>query len=558
MDAVRSQPPAGAEDPQHGEPPPLMIPCHEPATRALLGEVPVTPPAEVRAAIARARAAQREWARSSFAARRRVLQAISDALLADLDGVVARIVRDSGKTRENALMGELLPVCEKLRWTIRNGERHLRPERVRSGLLLHKRARVEFQPMGVVGAIIPWNYPLQNLLNPIIPALMAGNGVVVKPSEWVAWSAPAFVQLVKDAIAGEGFSPELVQCVQGYGETGEALVRGGVDCVLFIGSGRNGRRVLEAAAHNLVPVVLELGGKDPFIVCADAELEQAVHAALGGCFINCGQNCVASERVIVDRAVADAFERRVVELVAPMRQGLSTEDEIMDVGAMITPPQLELVERLVDQAVREGARLVIGGQRVQRERGDFYAPTVLADVTPEMTIMREEVFGPVMLLCPVDGDDEAIRVANATPFGLGASVMSRDRRRARRIARQLRSGMVAINDFGGLTYMAQDLPFGGVGASGFGRMNGRDGLRSFTNQRAVLDDRLPLHPVTAVYPVKERTYEQFKATLRLLYGRGLKARWHALRDALAAARARPRAAGDAAGGSRGRAAGGAA
>ena len=514
------------------------IPCHEPATRASLGEVAVDGPEAVEAAIARARMAQKAWGASSFAARRRVLRAIMARLVAETDDLVDLIVRDSGKTRENALMGEIWPVCEKLRWTIKHGERHLKPEKVSAGLLVHKTARIEYQPMGVVGAIIPWNYPLQNILNPVIPALMAGNGVVVKPSEWVAWSAPRFVQLVRDAVASEGFSPELVQCVQGYGPTGAALIRGGVDCVLFIGSVGNGQRVLETAAENLIPVVLELGGKDPLIVCSDADLEQAVHAALGGCFINSGQNCVASERILVDRALACAFEAGVLDVAGRFRQGLSTTDNLVDVGAMITPLQLDMVERLVNQAIEEGARVVLGGHRVRADEGDYFAPTVLADVTPDMTIMNEEVFGPVMLICPVDGDEEALRIANGTPFGLSASVLSKDRKRARALAGRLRSGMVAINDFGGLTYMAQDLPFGGVGASGFGRMNGREGLRSFTNQRAVLDDRLPIHAASVVYPVKRNTYATFKATVEVIYGRGLGQKIAGLKALVAAARGR--------------------
>jgi acyl-CoA reductase-like NAD-dependent aldehyde dehydrogenase len=513
-------------------PDPNVIPCHEPATGASLGDIAVDDAPAVQAAIGRAREAQVAWGQSSFAVRRRVLRAVLAQLLDNADDIVDRIVRDTGKTRENALMGEIWPVAEKIRWTVKHGERHLRPEKVGSGWLLHKKARIEYQPMGVVGAIIPWNYPLQNLLNPVIPALMAGNAIVVKPSEWVAWSSPSFMQIVKDAVAAEGFSPDLVQCVQGYGVTGAALIRSGVDCVLFIGSVGNGRRVLETAAENFVPVVLELGGKDPLIVCDDADLEQSVHAALGGCFINCGQNCVASERVLVDRSVAAAFEARVVELVEPMRQGLSTPDATMDVGALITPLQIGLVERLVNQAVEEGARLVLGGKRIAAEEGDFFAPTVLADVTPEMTIMNEEVFGPVMLLCAVDGDEQAIEVANGTVFGLSATVMSKDRKRARAIAARLRSGMVAINDFGGLTYMAQDLPFGGVGASGFGRMNGREGLRSFTNQRAVLDDRFPINPPVVLYPVKDTDYAKVKATVQLLYGQGLAARWAGLKALL--------------------------
>lgn len=521
-----------------GAPDPTRIVCHSPATGERLGELPVDSPQAVREAIARARAAQAEWAKTGFAQRRAVLRSLSERLLRDTDELVERIVEDSGKTRENALMGEIWPVLEKLRWTIAKGEKHLRPERVSSGILIHKRARIEFQPLGVVGAIIPWNYPLQNILNPVIPALMSGNGIVVKPSEWVAWSAPHFIQIVQDALREHGHDPELVQCVQGYGETGAALIRGGVDGVLFIGSVTNGRRVLEAAAEHFVPVVLELGGKDPFIVCDDAHIPQAVHAALSGVFINCGQNCVAAERVIIDRSVAAAFERAVIEIASQFRQGRSTAEQTVDVGAMITPVQLELVERLVEQAKQQGARVALGGERVASEAGDFYAPTVLTDVTPEMTIMHEEVFGPVMLICAVEGDEQAIEVANGTRFGLGATVMSRDRRRARRIARALRSGMVAINDFGGMTYMAQDLPFGGVGASGFGRMNGREGLRSFTNRRAVLDDRFPLNMPAAVFPVEPGGYEKVKGSVRFMYARGLAAKLAGLRAMLFGSRGR--------------------
>ena len=256
------------------------IHCSDPATRASLGTVPVTSPDDVASAVKRARDAQRSWRRTSLAARRRVLGRVLDRLLDDADRLVTLVCRDCGKTRENALMGEIWPVCEKLRWTLANAERHLRPERVSSGMLLHKKARLEFHPLGVVGAIIPWNYPLQNIMNPAIPALMAGNAFVVKPSEWVAWSSEPFVALLKDALAAEGHDPELVQLVNGFAPTGKALITAGIDALVFIGSVDNGRRVLETASRELVPVVLELGGKDPYIVCDDAHLEAAVHGAL--------------------------------------------------------------------------------------------------------------------------------------------------------------------------------------------------------------------------------------------------------------------------------------
>src|SRR5690606_17910617 len=218
-----------------------------------------------------------------------------------------------------------------------------------------------------------------------------------------------------------GLPEDLVQIVQGYGETGRALIEGGIDGLIFIGSVGNGQRVAEACAAQLIPAVLELGGKDPFIVCEDAALDAAVHAALSGTFINCGQNCVSSERILVHTSRYEEFEQAVAAVVRDFRQGDSRQGAV-EVGAMITPLQLDLVERLVDAAVAEGARVVTGGKRARGAEGDYFEPTVLADVTPAMTIMREETFGPVMLLCRVGSDEEAIRVANSVPFGLGASV----------------------------------------------------------------------------------------------------------------------------------------
>jgi len=501
-----------------------VIRCHDPATRELLGVIPVDSPADVHRAIERAREAQVGWRETSFALRRRVLRRVAAAILAGIDDLVELIVRDSGKTRENALMGEIWTVLEKLRWTASHGEEHLRPEPVSSGLLVHKRARLEYHPLGVIGAIVPWNYPFQNIMNPLIPALMAGNGFVVKPSEWVAWSARRFVQLVRDALAAEGQSPELVQVVQGYGETGQALIAGGIDSLVFIGSVKNGQRVLEAAARTITPVVLELGGKDPFIVCDDADLEAAAHAAMSGCFISAGQNCVASERLLVFDAAYDRFEHIVGELVSRLRQGEPRGAEVVDVGAIVTPMQLEIVERLVTRAVEQGARVVTGGKRVLGERGDYFAPTVLADVTPTMDIMQEETFGPVMLLCRVRDEHHAVEVANGTGFGLSSSVFGRDRARARRIGDRLHAGMTAINDFGGMTYMAQDLTFGGIKQSGFGRINGREGLRACCNVKAVLDDRLPVSFANKLYPVAEGDFGRLKATMRLVYGHGVRER----------------------------------
>ncbi len=508
---------------------PTVIECLSPTTGEKFGEWPCDDAQAVAKAVARARKAQRAYAGAHFETRRRVLRAILSAVVENADSICDAIVKDSGKTRENAMMGEVLPVCEKLRWTIRRGEEILRAERVSSGMLLHKTARIEYRPAGVVGAILPWNYPFQNLLNPIVTALMAGDAVVLKPSEWVAWSSDRFATLVRGAIASVGESPELVQVVQGYADTAQALIAGGVDVILFIGSVPNGRRVLRAAAETLTPVVLELGGKDPLIVCHDADVERAAHAALGGTFINCGQNCVSSERILVHESIASYFEGTVARAVHRFRQG-SSANGVVDVGAMITPLQLAHVERLVERAIEDGARVVTGGKRVAHETGWYFEPTILADVRPDMEIMREETFGPVMLLCTFSTEDEAVEIANGTSFGLSSSVFSRDRARAKRIADRVEAGMAAINDFGGMTYMAQELPFGGVKESGFGRMNGAEGLRAFCKSKGVVEDRFPFGFPAKVFPVGVDDYRKARSAVQLLYGSTLGARARALLD----------------------------
>ncbi|MBO6935186.1 MAG: aldehyde dehydrogenase family protein [Deltaproteobacteria bacterium] len=498
---------------------PDPIPCVEPATGRALGTVPVTSPDEVRRKIAIARDAQPEWAASSFATRRSVLRHIQRSLLEQADQLCELIVRDAGKTRHNAMVGELWPVSEKIRWTIANGEKHLKPERVSSGLFVHKKATIEYRPLGVIANICPWNYPLQNILGPTIHALFAGNAVVVKPSEHVAFSAQAIAKLVHDALRAHDYPTDLFQVVHGYGETGAALVSGGVDLVVFTGSMGNGRRVLAESAKSITPVILELGGKDAMIVCDDADIEHAAHAALNGSYIAAGQNCLAAERSLVHATIYDRFVERVTELAGALRQGHSLEEPV-DVGALVTPQQLAIVEHLVDDAVRKGARAVVGGKKLDR-KGNYFAPTVLVDCTPDMRIMQEETFGPVMCVAKVKDDLDAIRIANGTQYGLSATVISKDRKRAKKIADGVVSGSASVNDFG-FTYMAQDLPFGGIKGSGFGRLNGRDGLRACTNPKAVLEDRFPLPSAPAkVFPVGTDDYDLVRGVLRTLYGADL-------------------------------------
>ena len=502
------------------------IRCTNPATGEFLGEVPVMWRDEVVARLERARAAQVAWRETSFARRRKVLRRILDHILEHSDELCRMIARDAGKTLENATI-ELWPVCEALRWNLAHAERALRPQSVSSGLLVHKRARVEYHPLGVIGVICPWNFPLQNVLAPAIPALMAGNAALIKVSEWTAWSAARIQRIFSEALQAEGHSVDLVQLLTGYGPTGAALVASGVDKLVFTGSMANGKRVLAASAETLTPVILELGGKDPMIVCDDADLEQAVHNALVGTLTSAGQLCMAAERIYVFDAVYDRFVALAAGIVGGLRQGAPLGPERVDVGAMTMPGQVDIVERLVDDAVARGARAVVGGKR--GAGGQFFQPTVLVDVDHSMAIMREETFGPVLAIMRARDEQDAIRLANDSAYGLSSSVFTRDRARGERIARQIVAGSTVINDFA-MHYMAQGLPFGGVRGSGFGRLNGPEGLRGMCNIKAVVADRLPLHAALKMYPVDPAAYDTARGLFKVLYSAGLGGRVRGLVD----------------------------
>lgn len=501
--------------------------CVDPATGERLGTVPVMDRAAVVAAVQRGRAAQPAWAATSFAERRAVLKDILARVVAEQASISRLAVRDSGKTMVDAAMGEIFPVCEKLRYTIAHGERDLKAEARASGLLPHKSARVEYLPLGVIGVISPWNFPFHNFFCPVIPALFAGNAVVIKVSELASLSSLEYLKIFEEVLARRGHAPELVQVVTGYGETGSALVSSGVDKIFFTGSPQNGRKVMATAAETLTPVVLELGGKDAMIICDDAVLEQAVSTALFGVFNACGQMCVGVERLYVFSGIYDAFVAQVTERARALRQGppLSSDrltgDGEVDLGAMTMPRQLEIIQSLVDDAVAKGARLLLGGQPRTELGANFYPPTILVDVDHSMRITREEQFGPVMVIMRVDSEEEAINRANDCPYGLGSSVFTKDRRRAERFARAIHAGMTTVNDFG-LAYMIQSLPFGGVKISGFGKINGREGLRACCNEKAIVTDRIPVRQGMALYPVRAATLPLVTGAVQAIYGAGLR------------------------------------
>jgi len=496
--------------------------CRNPATLERLGDVPVFNAAAVKDRVQSARKAQVAWGKATFAQRRRVLSRILGHIVDHQDEIAGLCVRDSGKTLVDAVMGEIFPVCEKLRYTIAHGESDLKPEPRGSGILMHKKVRVEYVPLGVIGVIAPWNFPFHNVFCPVIPALFAGNAVVVKVSEWTSWSAADFQAIFDDALRKEGFSSDLVQILTGGGETGAALCNSGVEKIFFTGSPENGKKVMAQSSATLTPVVLELGGKDPMIICDDADLGQAVGTAMLGVFTACGQMCVGAERLYVFDAIYDKFLARVVEEVGRLRQGPPTEDEggRFDVGAMTMPRQLDILTAQIADAVQKGARVLVGGKRNPSWPGQFFEPTVLVDVTHDMDIVKKESFGPVMTIIRVRDEEEAIRLANDSQYGLGSSIFTKSRVRAERMQRQISAGMTVINDYG-IAYMMQSAPFGGVRISGFGKINGKEGLRGCCNEKTVVTDRLPIHQGMSFYPIRPETFPMLSSVVSLIYGRGI-------------------------------------
>lgn len=500
------------------------IPCYNPGTMEILGHAPAMSSDDVKLCIQKAKKAQDEWKYSSFSQRRRLLSVLLKYIMEHQEDICKISSIDSGKPMVDCAFGELIVTCEKIRWLMAEGERWLKPETRSAGrMMFYKKARVEYVPVGVVGAIVPFNYPFHNIYNPMVAAIFSGNGIVIKVSEHASWSALYYAQGIRKALDVAGAPPDLVQIVTGYGDAGHALVTSGVDKVIFVGSTEVGKKVMASAADNLTPVVLELGGKDAFIVCEDADLKVVVPTALRGAFQACGQNCMGAERFIVHEKVVDKFLDACMTAVTQMRMGpASDHDSVIDFGSLCLPGLAEKVQGLVDDAVSKGATVVTGGQIPDASevgKGQFYPPTILTGVTKDMRIWHEEVFGPVMSIVPFRTDEEAISLANDSDFGLGSSVFCGSKSRARRIASKLNTGMSSINDFAS-TYMAQSLPFGGVKYSGFDRFAGIEGLRGMCVPKSVAEDRWPFStaiPPLLQYPVKDAAFEFVTSLVWMFY-----------------------------------------
>ncbi len=465
---------------------------------------------------ARARAAQPQWEAYGFEGRARVLKRAQKWLMDNSERVVATIVSETGKTYEDAQFAEIAYAANAFGFWAKEGPDYLADEHVKSSQILVKGKKLvlRYRPLGLIGVIGPWNYPLTNSFGDCIPALMAGNSVILKPSE----ITPLTSLLMAEGMRECGLPDNVLQIATGRGQTGAALIEH-VDMIMFTGSTRTGRKVAEEAARRLIPASLELGGKDPMIVLSDADLDRAANFAAYYSMQNAGQTCISIERVYVEEGVYDEFVAKVSDKVRALRVGKPEGPGSVEVGAITFPPQMDTIKDHVADATEKGAHVIVGGHELPGP-GRFYEPTVLVDVDHSMKIMTEETFGPTLPIMKVADADEAVRLANDTPYGLGASVFTRDAQRGEAIARRLEAGAANVND-AMINYTVLELPMGGAKASGLGSRHGAGGIRKYCSQQAiVVTSRLAMKREVHMFPYKRRTSRLLAGLFKLLYGRG--------------------------------------
>lgn len=484
---------------------PTQLEVHSPGSGELLATLPVHTEQDVQAAVARARRAFEAWGGLSHGRRRHHLLNFRRELVRRMDEIVDTIHRENGKPRADAGSELMLAVAHITHAANRAGE-VFKTKYVSPAPLMNMKARIDYHPMGVIGVIGPWNYPIFTPMGSIAYALAAGNTVVFKPSELTPMIARIMQECAQAAIP----IPDVLQVVTGFGETGSALARADVDKIAFTGSAATGRRVMMAAAEKLTPVLMELGGNDPLIVMANADIDKAAKSAVFGGLTNAGQACISTERVYVEDAVYDQFVEAAVREASRIKVG---DDDKCQLGAMTMEKQIGIVRAHLEDAVEKGARALVGG--LDSIKGRFISPTVLVDLTPDMKIMKEETFGPVLPITRVRDLDEAVKLANDTPYGLGSSVFGGEG--AESLADRIKAGMTGVNAV--IAFAAvPNLPFGGVGESGFGRIHGDEGMLEFVRTKSTVSERFEIPGVGLSFGNPSQQLEQVRGLIKTMWG----------------------------------------
>ncbi len=490
-----------------------------PATGQKLAELPSLSHEQVAALVERGRAAQPAWAALGFEGRASLMRDMRKWLVSNRHRVIRTVSDEAGKPWDDSQV-ELFYCADALGFWAKRAGKFLADERERphSPLLIGRKVVNRYVPYGVVGVIGPWNYPLINNFGDAIPALMAGNTVVLKPSQ----VTPLSSMLMEEGMREVGVPEGVFQVANGSGSTiGGALIEN-VDMLHFTGSTEIGKQLAKQAADRLLPVTLELGGNDPMIVLADANLERAANAAVWGGLQNSGQTCISVERIYVESDAYEPFVEKVVEKVRALRQGAPAGPGQNEIGAMTSPDQIDVVEDHVRDAVERGAKVEVGGSRGSGP-GTFFQPTVLTGVDHSMKIMTDETFGPTIPIMRVADADEAVQLANDSHYGLDSSVFAKDPDRAEAVARRIESGGAVIND-ALANYFAMEIPIGGMKQSGLGARHGKVGIQKYCARQNLVVSRLALDREMYHFPYSKTTSKLFEWTIIALYGRGSRRR----------------------------------
>jgi succinate-semialdehyde dehydrogenase/glutarate-semialdehyde dehydrogenase len=491
-----------------------VVEVRSPITGEIVGEVPIMSADEVREVVSRARVAQQAWRLLSCRERGKLVIRFRDALVDHATELVDILAREAGKPRQEGLLHEVGAVAEVATYFASHAGRILATHEAPLRLMKHRKSTITYRPRGVVGVISPWNFPLFLPFRDAIAAVMAGNAAVVKSSE----ITPLVVARAKEIWDRSGMPPDLLGVVTGRGETGAALIDAGIDMCVFTGSVSTGRRVAGACGERLIPCVMELGGKAPLIACADSDIERTAQAIVGGGFANSGQVCLSVERVYAHSNVHDPLLNRVVELVEKLRIG-DPANEICDIGGITFAKQVDVAEAHIADALEKGGVVRCGGKR----RDDAvcgFLPTVISNVDHDATVMREEIFGPIVPFMRVASDEEAVTLANQSHLGLNAYVFTEDSVRGRRLAGLLDAGAVLVNDVlvnGGMP----ETPFGGIKESGFGRVLGAEGLRAMCHTKHISVDRVKMPARNPLwFPYTKKSYATLQKGLRAMFTSG--------------------------------------